>query len=58
MSNNMKLLCGVAGGAILGAAFGWVGGNTPIGIAICVAGGAIAAYVWERMEARRRLEGK
>jgi hypothetical protein len=56
MSNNLKLLCGLAGGAILGAAFGWVGGNTPIGIAICVALGALAAYAWERSEVRKRAD--
>jgi uncharacterized membrane protein len=56
MTNRVRLLCGVAAGAILGAVFGWVAGNTAIGIAICVAGGAIAAYVWERAEARRRPE--
>lgn len=38
-----KLIWGILGGAVLGAAFGYVGGNTAIGIAICIAAGAVAA---------------
>jgi hypothetical protein len=51
-----KLIWGVLGGVVIGAAFGAIAGNTPIGIAICIASGAIAAYVWERMEARKKLD--
>ena len=32
--------------------FGTIAGNTAIGIAICIAAGAVAAYVWDRMERR------
>jgi len=55
---STKLIWGVLGGVVIGAAFGAIAGNTPIGIAICIAAGAIAAYVWERMEERRKLQGK
>jgi hypothetical protein len=47
-----KLIGGLIGGAVLGAAFGYVGGNTIIGILICAAAGTIAAYLWERSERR------
>jgi hypothetical protein len=55
---SRKLIWGVLGGVVIGAAFGAIAGNTPIGIAVCIAAGAIAAYVWERMEERRKLQGK
>jgi F0F1-type ATP synthase assembly protein I len=55
---SSKLIWGVLGGVVVGAAFGFIAGNTPIGIAVCIAAGAIAAYIWERMEQRRKLEGK
>lgn len=48
-----KLIWGILGGVILGAAFGYAGGNTAIGIAICMAAGAIAAGIWHYMEKRR-----
>jgi uncharacterized membrane protein HdeD (DUF308 family) len=51
-----KLIWGILGGVVLGAAFGTIAGNTAIGIAICIAAGAIAAGIWEYME-RRRLAG-
>jgi F0F1-type ATP synthase assembly protein I len=55
---SSKLIWGILGGVVIGAAFGAIAGNTPIGIAICIAAGAIAAYVWERMEARRKLDNQ
>ncbi len=55
---SSKLIWGVLGGVVIGAAFGAIAGNTPIGIAICIAAGAIAAYIWERMEERSKLERK
>ena len=48
-----KLIWGILGGVVLGAAFGTLAGNTGIGIAICIAAGAIAAGVWEYSERRR-----
>lgn len=45
-----KLVWGTLGGAVLGAAFGYLGGNTAIGIAICIAAGALAAGVWQYFE--------
>jgi uncharacterized membrane protein HdeD (DUF308 family) len=48
-----KLIWGILGGLVLGAAFGFIGGNTAIGIAVCMAAGAIAAGVWHYMENRR-----
>lgn len=51
-----KLLIGLIGGGILGAAFGAVAGNTIIGILVCAAAGAVAGYVWERAE--RRTDGR
>lgn len=50
MSN--KLIWVVLGGVAIGAVLGTVAGNTAIGIAICVAAGAIAAYVWDWLERR------
>ena len=55
---SSKLIWGVLGGVVIGAAFGAIAGNTPIGIAICIAAGAIAAYVWERMEQRKKLDSQ
>jgi hypothetical protein len=51
-----KLIWGILGGAAIGAAFGTVAGNTGIGIAICIAAGAIAAGIWDYLE-RRRIGG-
>jgi F0F1-type ATP synthase assembly protein I len=48
-----KLIWGILGGVILGAAFGYAGGNTPIGIAVCIAAGAIASGLWHYIETRR-----
>nr|CAD6614846.1 hypothetical protein RKHAN_02736 [Rhizobium sp. Khangiran2] len=48
-----KLIWGILGGIILGAAFGYAGGNTPIGIAICIAAGVITAGLWHYLETRR-----
>ena len=48
-----KLVWGILGGLVLGAAFGYVGGNTAIGIAVCMAAGAVVAGVWHFMEQRR-----
>jgi hypothetical protein len=53
---SAKLICRVLGGVVI-AAFGVIAGHTPIGFAICIAAGAIAAYVWERVEGRRKLQG-
>ncbi len=47
-----KLIWGILGGAVLGAAFGYVGGNTAIGVAICIAAGAVAAGIWHYVENR------
>jgi F0F1-type ATP synthase assembly protein I len=47
-----KLIWGILGGVVLGAVLGGVAGNTPIGIAICIAAGAVAAFVWHSMEQR------
>ncbi len=47
-----KLIWGILGGVILGTAFGYAGGNTPIGIAICMAAGAIVAGLWHYMQTR------
>jgi hypothetical protein len=55
---SSKLIWGVLGGVVIGAAFGAIAGNTPIGIAICIAAGAVAAYIWERMDERKKLQGK
>ena len=51
MSN--KLIWGILGGGAIGAVLGSIAGNTAIGIAICIAAGAVAAYVWDRMEKRK-----
>ena len=48
-----RLVWGILGGVILGAAFGYVSGNTGIGIAVCVAAGAVAAGVWHYVESRK-----
>lgn len=48
-----KLIWGILGGLVVGAAFGFIAGNTPIGIAVCMAAGAIAAGVWQYMETRQ-----
>ncbi|MCC2612173.1 MULTISPECIES: hypothetical protein [Rhizobium/Agrobacterium group] len=48
-----KLVWGILGGTVLGAAFGQIGGNTGIGIAICIAVGAVAAGVWHYLETRQ-----
>ena len=50
-----KLIWGILGGVVIGAAFGYVAGNTAIGIAICMAAGAVAAGIWDYQE-RRRVE--
>lgn len=47
-----KLIWGILGGVVLGASFGYAGGNTPIGIAICMAAGALTAGIWHLLEAR------
>jgi hypothetical protein len=47
-----KLIWGILGGVVLGAAFGYVAGNTAIGIAICMAAGAVAAGIWHHLESR------
>jgi F0F1-type ATP synthase assembly protein I len=47
-----KLIWGILGGVVLGAILGSVAGNTPIGIAICIVAGAVAAFAWHRMEQR------
>ena len=44
--------------AAIGDEFGAIAGNTQIGIDICIAAGDIAAYIWERMDERKKLEGK
>lgn len=48
-----KLVWGILGGLVVGAAFGYIAGNTPIGIAVCMAAGAVAAGVWQYLEAGR-----
>lgn len=48
-----KLLWGILIGLIVGAALGAVMGNTPVGIAICMAAGAIAAGVVHYLQQRR-----
>ena len=48
-----KLIWGILGGVAIGAIFGSVAGNTPIGIAICIAAGAVAAFVWHSIEQRK-----
>jgi hypothetical protein len=48
-----KLIWGILGGVVIGAAFGAVAGNTAIGIAVCMAAGAVAAGIWHYVEQRR-----
>ena len=47
-----KLIWGILGGLVIGAGFGSVAGNTGIGIAICMAAGAVAAGIWHYLETR------
>ena len=49
-----KLIWGILGGVVLGTAFGQIASNTPMGIAICMAAGVIAAGVWHYLETRNR----
>jgi hypothetical protein len=51
-----KLIWAILGGVILGAGFGYAGGNTAIGIAVCTAAGAIAAGVWQYLEDQRKRD--
>jgi Na+/citrate or Na+/malate symporter len=48
-----KLVWAILGGTVLGAAFGYQGGNTAMGIAICIVAGAVAAGVWHWLDKRR-----
>lgn len=48
-----KLIWGILGGVVLGAGFGYAGDNTGIGIAICMAAGAVAAGIWHYMDNRK-----
>ncbi len=48
-----KLVWAILGGVVLGAAFGNVGGNSGIWIAVCTAVGAVAAGLWHYVETRR-----
>lgn len=48
-----KLVWGILFGLVLGAAFGSAGGNTGIGIAVCMAAGALAAGIWHLVESRQ-----
>ena len=50
---SSKLIWGILGGVAIGGAVGMVVGNTGIWIAVCIAAGAIAAYVWDWTERRR-----
>ncbi len=47
-----KLVWGILGGVVVGASFGYLGGNTAIGIAVCIAAGALAAGIWHYIETR------
>ncbi|MER8436761.1 hypothetical protein NKH36_18520 [Mesorhizobium sp. M1312] len=49
-----KLVWGILGGVVLGAAFGNLGGNTGIWIAVCIVVGAAAAGLWHYMETWRQ----
>ena len=49
-----KLIWGILGGAVLGAAFGSIAGNTAIGIAVCISAGAVAAGIWQYLETRQQ----
>jgi hypothetical protein len=51
-SMTSKLTWGILFGVVIGATFGYVGGNPPIGIAICIAAGAIAAGLWHYLSKR------
>ena len=53
---SSKLIWGILGGVAIGGVLGTVAGNTAIGIAICIAVGAIAAYAWDWMERRANSE--
>jgi len=48
-----KLIWGILIGLVVGAALGAMMGNTPIGIAICMAAGAVAAGVAHYWQKRR-----
>jgi hypothetical protein len=48
-----KLTWGILGGVAIGAILGTAMDNTPIGIAICIAAGAGAAYLWHVMDQRK-----
>ena len=50
---TQKLIWGILGGLAVGAVFGAAGGNTGIGIAICMAAGAVAAGLWHYLGARK-----
>ncbi|MHA6692070.1 hypothetical protein [Devosia sp. A449] len=52
-----KLIWGILGGGVLGAAIGSIAGNTPVGIAVCIAAGAVAAGIWQYLETRREDKG-
>ena len=47
-----KLIWAILGGLVVGSAFGYAGGNTAIGIAVCMAAGAIVAGIWQYLENR------
>lgn len=47
-----KLTWGILFGVVIGAMFGYAGGNTPIGIAVCIAAGAVAAGAWHYLSKR------
>ena len=53
-----KLIWGILGGVVIGASLGYAAGNTAIGIAICIAAGAITAGLWQLFETRRAAEGR
>ncbi|HHX90244.1 MAG TPA: hypothetical protein GX700_10860 [Paracoccus sp.] len=48
-----KLVWGILGGTVIGAMFGYSGGNAGITIAICIAAGAVAAGIWHYLETRK-----
>ena len=48
-----KLIWGILGGFVIGAAFGAAGGNTGIFIAICMAAGAVAVGIWHHVGTRK-----
>ncbi|WP_181790648.1 hypothetical protein [Myxococcus llanfairpwllgwyngyllgogerychwyrndrobwllllantysiliogogogochensis] len=45
---STRLVWGMLGGVVLGIAFG----NSGIGIAFCIAAGALAAGIWQYLETR------